>query len=88
MCVADVEGQIDLLASQLEPPDREPFRQAAEAALAGIAPLCWGPGLIHRVVGPIWRSFFHPPDAHDTAWSNSGERLGKLVRQGERNRLK
>ena len=42
MPAADVDSQIDLLASRLNP--AEPFVLAAEAAFAGLAPQAIGPG--------------------------------------------
>jgi hypothetical protein len=55
----DREGVVDLLASKLEVGDREPFRQAAEAALAALPVL--GDGVVHRTLVPLWNKFFHPP---------------------------
>ena len=55
------EDLIARLSASLEAADREPFRQAAEAALAEMPPECRGPGADYRRVAPIWRGHFHPP---------------------------
>jgi hypothetical protein len=55
------EDLIARLAGALDLADREPLRQAAEAALAEMPPECRGPGADYRRVAPIWRDHFHPP---------------------------
>ena len=55
------EDLINRLERALELADREPFREAAEAALAAMPPECRGPGADYRRVAPIWRDHFHPP---------------------------
>jgi hypothetical protein len=52
---------IDRLERALDFADREPFRKAAEAALAAMPQECRGPGADYRRVAPIWRDHFHPP---------------------------
>jgi hypothetical protein len=47
------EDLINRLERALELADREPFRQAAEAALAEMPQECRGPGADYRRVAPI-----------------------------------
>jgi hypothetical protein len=79
----DAEALISRLSGGLAPADREPFRQAAENALA-TAPECsgGGEGAIYRTITKIWRQYFHPPrDAqHETSWFQERKRHGnKLI---------
>ena len=61
MLTPGTEDLIARLAGALDLADREPLRQAAEAALAEMPPECRGPGADYRRVAPIWRDHFHPP---------------------------
>ena len=48
------------LATGLNSADREPFRLAAESALATLPPQSLGDGAVYRTVEPIWRLIFYP----------------------------
>ena len=52
--MSDQEELIDSFSRSLEPVDREPFRRAAEEALAQLP--------VYRAVELAWRGFFRPPD--------------------------
>ncbi|HEY1865329.1 MAG TPA: hypothetical protein VGG77_16940, partial [Roseiarcus sp.] len=54
------EYLIARLATGLDSADREPFRLAAETALAALPPAMLGDGAVYRVVAPVWRRYFHP----------------------------
>jgi hypothetical protein len=57
---ADIDLLVSELAASLEHPQRAAFVSAAERALAGLD--CAGPGLAYRILAPLQRSFFDPPD--------------------------
>jgi hypothetical protein len=57
------EYLIARLATGLDYADREPFRLAAESALATLPPQSLGDGAVYRTVEPIWRRYFIPPRA-------------------------
>ena len=76
----DPETSIASLCGSLDRADREPFRQAAYAALAAVP--CLGEGAIYRVLVATWRNFFRPPDvAHDTG--RHADRRAKAMRAAE-----
>jgi hypothetical protein len=54
---APFDTLISYLARPLLPADRAAFTAAAQSALVG----CDGEGHAHRILRPIWRSYFHPP---------------------------
>jgi hypothetical protein len=49
------------LARSLEEPNRSAFIKAATEAVEKLGPNAHGPGIVHRLLGPLWRQFFHPP---------------------------
>jgi hypothetical protein len=63
---ADPEILISRLAGPLAPADRAAFRRAAEAALAALP--CAGEGIIYRIVAPLQRAYFDPPDDRRAGW--------------------
>ena len=56
----DVDTLISELSASLEPPQHAAFEAAARSALAGLD--CAGPGLAYRILVPLQRRFFDPPD--------------------------
>jgi hypothetical protein len=54
------EYLIARLATRLDSADREPFRLAAESALATLPPQSLGDGVVYRTVEPIWRRYSVP----------------------------
>jgi hypothetical protein len=87
MCLADADNQIEFLACLLNPDDRAPFILAAEAALAGVEPSCWGPGLTHRILTPIWHAYFRPPDTgHLSRWDRDDQPPPSLLVERGRDR--
>ena len=77
---ADPDILICRLAGPLCPSVRPAFRQAAEAALACVP--CQGEGIIYRIIAPLQRNFFDPPDDHRATWDISfGSHASKLVRK-------
>jgi hypothetical protein len=54
-----------------KPQGREPFRRAAEAALADPPPAMVGPGTLYRAVELSWRAFFRPLDPQKASWGAS-----------------
>jgi hypothetical protein len=56
----DIDTLISELSASLEPPQHAAFETAARSALAGLN--CAGPGLAYRILAPLQRSFFDPPD--------------------------
>jgi hypothetical protein len=63
---ADPDILISRLAGPLEPTARAAFRRAAEAALAALP--CAGEGIIYRIVAPLQRAYFDPPDDRRAGW--------------------
>jgi hypothetical protein len=63
---ADPDILISRLAGPLEPAARVAFRRAAEAALAALP--CAGEGIIYRIVAPLQRAYFDPPDDRRAGW--------------------
>jgi hypothetical protein len=62
----DPDHIISRLAGPLEPAARAAFRRAAEAALAALP--CAGEGIIYRIVAPLQRAYFDPPDDRRAGW--------------------
>ena len=56
----EVDLLVVQLAASLEPPQHAAFIDAARTALADIP--CLGPGSAYRVLVPLQRRFFDPPD--------------------------
>jgi hypothetical protein len=56
----DIDTLISELSASLEPPQHAAFEAAARSALAGLD--CAGPGLAYRILVPLQRRFFDPPD--------------------------
>jgi len=56
----DAELLISELSASLIPPHRYAFEAAARAALAAVG--CSGCGAAYRVLAPLQRQFFDPPD--------------------------
>jgi hypothetical protein len=54
------ECLIARLAARLDSAYRQPFRLAAESALATLPPQSLGDGAVYRTVEPIWRRYFIP----------------------------
>src|SRR6516162_4225344 len=54
------------LAKPLEEPDRSAFIKAATEAVEKLGPDASGPGVVHRVLAPLWRQFFHPPSENQS----------------------
>ncbi len=63
---ADPDILISRLAGPLEPAARVAFRRAAEEALAALP--CAGEGIIYRIVAPLQRAYFDPPDDRRAGW--------------------
>ena len=62
------------LAKPLEEPDRSAFIKAATEAVEKLAADASGPGVVHRVLAPLWRQFFHPPSENQSrAYYNNGD---------------
>jgi hypothetical protein len=59
----DAESRIFSLAQPLEEPDRSTFIKVATEAVEKIGPDACGPGVVHRLLTPLWRQFFHPPSS-------------------------
>jgi hypothetical protein len=74
------ECLIARLAARLDSAYRQPFRLAAESALATLPPQSLGDGAVYRTVEPIWRRYFIPAavrrlagiEIADPAKSNQG----------------
>jgi hypothetical protein len=62
--MSPLPDEVDLLvvqlAASLEPPQHAAFIDAARTALADIP--CLGPGSAYRLLVPLQRRFFDPPD--------------------------
>jgi hypothetical protein len=56
----DIDTLISELSASLQPPQHAAFEAAARSALAGLN--CAGPGLAYRILVPLQRRFFDPPD--------------------------
>jgi hypothetical protein len=85
MTHAFAEVLIARLATGLESADREPFRLAAEGALAALPPAMLGDGAVYRTVGPVWRRYFHPRSCGAMAWDSGVRKRGsKLIDDGKR----
>src|SRR5215831_8057904 len=54
------------LAKPLEEPDRSAFIKAATEAVEKLGPDACGPGVVHRLLAPLWRQFFHPPSENQS----------------------
>jgi hypothetical protein len=79
------EYLIARLATGLDSADREPFRLAAESALATLPPQNLGDGAVYRTVEPIWRRYFIPRSCGATAWDIGARKRGsKLIEEGKR----
>jgi hypothetical protein len=79
------ESLIARLATGLDSADREPFRLAAETALAALPPAMLGDGAVYRMVEPVWRRYFHPRSCGAMAWDDRAHKLGsKLIAEGKR----
>jgi hypothetical protein len=65
----DVEQLISELSASLTPPQRYAFLAAARAALAAAG--CLGCGAAYRLLVPLQRSFWDPPDDRQ---ANTGAR--------------
>jgi hypothetical protein len=79
------ESLIARLATGLGSADREPFRLAAESALATLPPQSLGDGAVYRTVEPIWRRYFIPRPCGATAWDGGARKRGsKLIEEGKR----
>jgi hypothetical protein len=77
---ADPDILISRLAGPLEPAARVAFRRAAKAALALIP--CAGEGIIYRIVAPLQRAYFDPPDDRVAGWSIEQEHRTSKLKQG------
>jgi hypothetical protein len=85
MSHAFAEVLIARLATGLESVDREPFRLAAESALAALNPAMQGDGAVYRTVEPVWRMYFHPRSCSSMAWGDRAHKRGsKLIEEGKR----
>jgi hypothetical protein len=85
MSHAFAEVLIARLATGLESADREPFRLAAESALAAMPPAMLGDGVVYRTVEPVWRRYFHPRPSGAMAWDDEArKRDSKLTTEGKR----
>ena len=79
------ESLIARLATGLDSADREPFRLAAETALAALPPAMLGDGAVYRMVEPVWRRYFHPRSCGAMAWDDRAHKRGsKLIAEGKR----
>ena len=79
------EYLIARLATGLDSADREPFRLAAESALAALPPQSLGDGAVYRTLEPIWRRYFIPRPCGATAWDGGARKRGsKLIEGGKR----
>jgi hypothetical protein len=56
----DVDSLISELTASLQPQQHAAFEAAARSALAGLE--CAGPGLAYRLLVPLQRAHFDPPD--------------------------
>jgi hypothetical protein len=56
----EVDLLVVQLAASLTPPQHNAFIEAARTALADIP--CLGPGSAYRILAPLQRRFFDPPD--------------------------
>ena len=74
----DIEQLISELSASLIPPQHAAFEAAARDALE--AARCSGPGAAYRLIGPLQRQFFDPPDDLHLAHSGPRHRGGKLSR--------
>jgi hypothetical protein len=69
------------LAKPLEEPDRSAFIKAATELVEKLGPDASGPGVVHRVLAPLWRQFFHPPSENQSrAYYNDGDDHGTRAR--------
>ena len=90
----EIDGLLIELGASLPPPQRRAFEAAARAALAANA--CSGCGAAYRLIGPLQRAFWDPPDDPRAAHTPRHNRSSKLiqaeaigaddVRAGARNR--
>jgi hypothetical protein len=77
------EYLIARLATGLDSADREPFRVAAQSALADLPPTMLGDGAVYRTVESIWRRYFHPRSCGAMAWDSGARKRGsKLIEEG------
>ena len=84
MSHAFAEVLIARLATGLESADREPFRLAAESALAALPPAMLGDGAVFRTVEPVWRRYFRPRPCGEMAWDGGARKQGsKLIAEPE-----
>ena len=74
----DVEQLIFELGASLAPPQRTAFEAAARAALAAVG--CSGCGAAYRVLAPLQRGYWDPPDDLHLAHAGPRHRGGKLSR--------
>jgi hypothetical protein len=74
----DVEQLISELSASLIPPQHAAFEAAARAALA--AANCSGIGQAYRLLAPLQRAHWDPPDDLSHAHSGPRHRGGKLSR--------
>src|SRR5262249_45073966 len=74
---ADIEQLILELSASLVPPQRSAFDAAARAALAAAG--CSGCGAAYRVLAPLQRAYFDPPDDQRTAHVPRHNRSSKLI---------
>jgi hypothetical protein len=77
---ADPDILISRLAGPLEPAARVAFRRAAEAALAALP--CAGEGIIYRIVAPLQRAYFDPPDDRRAGWHVEQDYRASKLKQG------
>ena len=81
------ESLIARLATGLDSADREPFRLAAESALATLPPQSLGDGAVYRTVEPIWRRYFIPRSCSAMARDDRAHKRDfKLIAEGKRRR--
>ena len=74
----DIEQLISELSASLIPPQHAAFEAAARAALA--AANCSGIGQAYRLLAPLQRAHWDPPDDLSHAHSGPRHRGGKLSR--------
>jgi hypothetical protein len=56
----EIDELVQQLSASLVPPQHNAFIAAARTALAAIP--CIGPGSAYRILAPLQRQFFDPPD--------------------------
>ena len=86
MFTHDVDNQIFSLANALAPEQRAAFEAAARAALTSMPPATVGEGSIHRVLRPIWRDHFRPPDPEEqqpAPWASERTRASGLIERDD-----